>query len=310
MTIKVVITREIPEIAQRSLRSAGFDVTVDTEVDKGKDRLQKFLKNYDAILSMLSDKFTDEVFIKAPRTKLISNYAIGLDNINLDLADKLNISVRNVPDAVTDSTADLAIGILLTYMRKIHVANEYVLKNKWQSWDPMLFLGNELRGKILGIIGFGRVGKAIAKRASAFGMNIIFATRRSVSTEEQNKYIAKQVSLKKLLSSSDVVSLNVPLTKDTKGLISKEELSLMQNKSVLLNMSRGAVINTVDLELALKNRDIKAALLDVTDPEPINNHSILKLDNCFIVPHIGTSTVECRYKMAEHASKNIIEFFS
>lgn len=306
----VLITRKIPQIGEDILRGANFQVTLNEGEPLSKQELKKSLFEYDAILSMLSDKFTADMFPDNPRARLISNYAIGTDNIDLQAAEKSNIAICNVPDAVTDSTADMAMGLLLTYIRNIHAARDYVVGNNWKVWDPMLFLGNELKGKVIGIVGFGRVGMAIAKRAVAFGMQVLFATRRKVDVEEQNAWQAKQVTLKELLSKSDVVSLNVPLTSETIGMISMKELSLMKKEAILINMSRGAVIKTSDLEAALMRGDIRAALLDVTDPEPIREHPILLLDNCFIVPHIGTSTIEARNNMAEQASKNIVKFFS
>jgi glyoxylate reductase len=202
------------------------------------------------------------------------------------------------------------MALLLTYIRKIPAASSYVQDNKWKKWEPMMFLGNELNGKKLGIIGFGRIGQAIAKRAVAFGMKVIFHTRRNVSSSEQQAFSSSQVDLELLLKTSDVISLNVPKTSQTIGMIASKEFGLMKSNAILLNLSRGSIVNTDSLVLALTNKTIQAALLDVTDPEPLTGHPLQKLDNCLIVPHIGTSTIECRYNMAKHAGNNIINFFN
>ncbi|MBT4962759.1 MAG: D-glycerate dehydrogenase [Francisellaceae bacterium] len=309
MIKKVLITSAIPSVAYEML-SKNFSVTIHTGAHLDKLELTTALLEYDAILSMLNNIFTQDVFPKAVRTKIISNFAIGTDNIDLSAAKLHKIKIANTPDVVTDSTADLAMALLLTYIRKIPAASSYVQDNKWKVWEPMLFLGNELNGKKLGIIGFGRIGQAIAKRAVAFGMQVIFHTRRKVSTSEQQNFSANQVDLELLLKTSDIISLNVPKTSQTCGMIASKEFELMKDDAILLNLSRGSIVNTDSLVLALTNKTIQAALLDVTDPEPLIGHPLQKLDNCLIVPHIGTSTIECRYNMAKYASNNIINFFN
>lgn len=296
---KALITREIPDIAKQLL-STQYQVDILSE-ELSSEKWQEAVQSYDAVLSVVYDKLTQDILSKASRLKIISNYAIGLDNIDLQAAKLKNIAVYNLPDIVTDSTADLTIGLLLTLARNIIPAADYVRKGQWDKGDLFAFCGQELRGKTLGIIGMGRIGQAVAKRAMAFGMNIIFYARKPILFSG-----AKQMSFDAVIQTSDFLSLHIPGSFENTNLINEHVLSQMKPTATLLNLARGTVVDTQALYEALKNNKILAAGLDVTNPEPLRNHPIAKLPNCLIVPHIGTTTDTCRYQMARQAALNIL----
>lgn len=301
--LKALITREIPDIA-KELLSESYQVDILLDGLTTTEEWHKVVQQYDAVLSVVYDKLTQDILTKATRLKIISNYAIGLDNIDLQAAKLKNIAVYNLPDVVTDSTADLTMGLLLTLARKIIPASEFVRSGQWEKGDLFAFCGQELRGKILGIIGFGRIGKAVAHRARAFGMNIIYYARKPEILS--NLLGAKQVEFDFLIQNSDFISLHIPGNLENVNLIDEKVLNQMKPTATLLNMARGTVIETEALYQALKNNKIKAAGLDVTHPEPLKDHPIGRLDNCLIVPHIGTTTDTCRYEMARQAALNIL----
>ncbi len=305
---KIFITRRLPNIAKELLKEH-FDVY---ENDKNEafpaEKLSEIISEYDGVLSSITDKFTKEVLKKKNKLKVISNYAVGLDNIDLETANYLGIKVYNTPDVVTNSTADLTFALLLSFIRNVRLADDFVKQGKWKTWDPELLLGEEPHGKKFGIIGFGRIGKAVAKRALGFGLDVIFYDKNVINDKT---IIAKQVDLDILLRESDYISIHVSLNDKTKDMINMSLMKKMLKKPILLNLSRGLVVNTNDLVIALEKGLIKGACLDVTDPEPLaGNHPLCKFDNCIISPHIGTATKECRYNMARLAAQNIINHFN
>ena len=305
---KVFISRSIPNIAY-NLLSKKMEVVVNEKKDLPKDKLIEVMREYDAILSTIPDIIDEEVLSHAGKIKVISNYAVGLDNIDVEYAKSKNIAVFNLPDIVTNSTADLTFAIFLSLVRKICSAREYVKNDLWKSYDPDIFVGEELTGKTFGIIGFGRIGKAVAKRALGFSMKVIFYSNRELDENEKIDGCV-QVSKDVLLESSDFISLHIPLTADNKHFVNIELMKKMKKKPIIINVARGGVINTDDLIDALKNGYIRGAALDVTDPEPLSgNHPLCSFENCLIVPHIGTATIDCRYEMAKKAAENILSFF-
>ncbi len=307
---KVYITRKLPVVAKELLQNDGrFQVTENKKGLLPRRQLESVFKNYDAVLVTIPDKI-DRKLLENTKVKVVSNYAIGLDNIDADYAKKRKIAVFNTPDIVTDSTADLTVALLLSFCRKINAADAFVKKNLWTSWDPDLFIGEELKGKIFGILGFGRIGRAVAKRVLAFGLQVVFYQPRSLKKIEIIPG-CKKVSLEELFKISDYLSLHVPLTDQTASMLDLKKFQKMQKKPLVLNLARGGVIKTDDLVKALKKGLIRGAALDVTDPEPIpKQHPLLSFDNCLIVPHIGTATKECRFLMAQKAAENIIDFFN
>lgn len=305
--IKVFITRRLPGIAPDILKEHFLVDASSENRPLPREELAKVVAEYDAVLATVSEKFDREIIGRKKNLSVISNYAVGLDNIDLESAAANEIAVYNTPDAVTDSTADLTFALLFSLIRKIPAAQDFVRKGRWNSWNPELFLGEELRGKTFGILGFGKIGQAVAKRAAGFGMEIIYHNRPLLKYSNHNFF---QVNLDYLLENSDYISIHLPLTDQTAGYIDQSKLNLMKKKPVILNMARGPIVNTDDLFSALQSGQIRGACLDVTAPEPLSDsHPLCKLDNCLIVPHIGTATHECRKKMARDAAQNIIDHF-
>ena len=306
----VFITRRLPYIAKDILLDK-FEVSERSENSPcPNDKIIEIVKNYDAILSTVSEKFDKTILSKRDKLKVISNYAVGLDNIDLKYAKSIGIAVYNTPDVVTNSTADLTFSILLSLIRRISPAQSFIKKNKWKSWDPELFLGEELSGKVFGILGFGKIGQAVAGRAIGFGLNIIYYDIEEKNVESILDKHAKPVRLDDILEKSDYISIHLPLTNETEHLINRSTFDKMKKKPIILNMARGNIIKTVGLVEALKSGKIRGAGLDVTSPEPLpGNHPLCRLDNCIVVPHIGTATQECRYSMARLAAQNIIKHF-
>jgi glyoxylate reductase len=301
---KIYITRQMP--AAREVLKGHFDVEENLQ-DRilSREELKQVVRQFDGVLSTIADKLDRDVLESAERLKVISNYAAGLDNVDQVVAKERKIAVYNVPDATTQSTADMTFAILLSLIRKVAEAEAYVKKGLWKTWEPNLFLGEELNGKYFGIIGFGKIGKAVAERALGFGLKVVAFARSKIDDPR-----VQQVSLEELYKKSDFISLHVPLTQETKGLINWETLKKMKQRPVIVNMARGAVVCTDDLARALKEGIVRGAALDVTDPEPIAvSHPLCHLENCLIVPHIGSATVECRTLLAREAAKNLIRYF-
>lgn len=302
---KIYITRKMPA-AEELLRNH-FEVEVNPE-DRilTRDELKKVVRDFDGVLTTLADKVDKDVLEQAKQLKAISNCAAGLDNVDLQVAKGRKIAVFNVPEAPTQSTADMTFAILLSLIRKVSEAEAYVKKGLWKAWEPNLFLGEELQGKYFGIIGFGKIGKAVAERALGFGLKVLGYAR---SKFEMDK--VQQVPLEELYEKSHFISLHVPLTPETKGLINTDTIKKMKQKPVIVNMARGPVIVTDDLVKALKEGSVRGAALDVTDPEPIlASHPLCHLRNCLIVPHIGSATVECRTLLARTAAENLMRYFN
>lgn len=292
----VFITHRLPQIAQ-ALLSEHFSVTVREKNEPlSNDELVHAVGTYDAILSAISDRFTRDVLAQKKNLSVISNYAVGLDNIDLAGAKAFGIAIYNTPDVVTASTADLTFALLLSFIRRIEAARRFVREDKWREWVPELLLGEELSGKTFGIIGFGRIGKAVGKRAEGFGLRVIHCSDAG--------------GLPAVLASSDYISIHAPLKTETKHMINAEAFSQMKRKPILINMARGAIVETGALLDALRSGQVRGACLDVVDPEPLHgDHPLLDMEQCLIVPHIGTATVECRENMAKLAAENIINHF-
>lgn len=307
---EIFITYDIPETGIQLLLKKGYDV----EVYSGKkliskSELIKKVKNVDAVITLLTDKIDKEVIDKMQRCKVIANYAVGYNNIDIEYAKRKGIIVTNTPNVLTDSTADLTMLLVLACIRRFNEGEKLMRGNKFEGWRPKLLLGYELKNKIFGIVGMGRIGFAVAKRAYAFGCKIIYySNNRNVEAEQLLK--ARRVSLQTLVRNSDIISLHVPLTPSTKNLLSKKLLSQMKNTSVLINTARGEVIDEKFLISLLKKKKIFAAGFDVYENEPKVNPELLKLDNVVLLPHLGSATHEARNAMSELAAKNVIAVLS
>lgn len=262
-------------------------------------------KTVDGLLCLLTDAIDANLIDNAPNLKVISNMAVGYDNIDVASATKRGIPVGNTPGVLTETSADFAFALLMATARRIPEAQQYVKDGHWQTWHPTILSGQDIYGATLGIIGLGRIGQAVARRAKGFGMKILY---HGGSNEEVAKELgAEAVTLDDLLQQSDFVSLHLPLKDNTHHFISTRELQLMKPTAILINTARGGVLDSQALYDALQNNDILAAGLDVTDPEPIPmNDPLLTLNNCVIVPHIASASVATRTKMAEMAVSNAI----
>jgi len=268
--------------------------------------LEKEIKNIDGLLAMLTDKIDDGLLAMSSGLKIISNMAAGYDNIDVHSATSKGIMVTNTPDVLTETTADLAFALILAASRRLLEAEKFLRNGDWTAWGPMLLTGQDVYGATIGIIGLGRIGGAVARRAKGFNMNIIYHNRKR-NYQAEAGLGAIYVRLDELLASSDIISIHCPLTNDTRGLIGARELALMKPTSVLVNTARGGIIDEEALYEALLNQRIFAAGLDVFSREPLSADSrLLKLNNVTLLPHIGSASVATRTKMAIVAARNLI----
>jgi glyoxylate reductase len=260
----------------------------------------------DGLLCLLTDKIDGEVMDEAgPQLNVISNHAVGFDNINVPAATARKIPVGNTPDVLTDATADFAFTLMMAVARRVNEAEWYVHEGKWKTWGPMTLLGVDIKGATLGLVGFGRIGKAVARRALGFDMRVIYYDPKEKKAYPDLK--ATQVEFETLLEESDFISLHTPLTPDTRHLIDSEAFSKMKSNAVLINTARGPVIDPDALYEALKEHRIFGAGLDVTEPEPLPlNSPLLTLDNIIIAPHIASASTTSREKMSWMAAQNLI----
>ena len=304
--MKVYITRKIQSKAIKYLRENGLTVSVYKE-DKPipKNILMKNVKNVDALIPLLTDKIDKEVIDNMNKCKIIACYAVGYENIDVKYAKRKNIIVTNTPDVLTDSTADLAMALALACSRRLFESRKLIDDGKFKHWKPDLLLGYEIKDKIFGIVGAGRIGEATAKRAYAFGAKIFYYSR-SVNMKMEKELKAKKVSLNKLLETSDFISLHVPSNKETYHLINKDNLKLLKPNAILINTARGNIVDENELVKFLKKGKMFSVGLDVYEHEPKIHHELLKLKNVVLAPHIGSATVEARTAMAMLASRNVV----
>ena len=264
------------------------------------------MRGGDGLLCLLTDPIDAAIMDAAgPRLRVISNHAVGFDNIDIAAATARGIPVGNTPGILTDATADFAFALLMAAARRVAEGERFVRAGHWRTWGPSLLLGPDVHGATLGIIGFGRIGQALARRAAGFDMRILYCDPTAPPADPALH--AAAVDLETLLREADFVSLHVPLTPQTRGLIGRETLALMKPSAILINTARGPVVDPDALSEVLHARRIFAAALDVTDPEPIPPDSpLLALDNCLIVPHIASASIATRRKMSLMAAQNLI----
>jgi glyoxylate reductase len=302
---KVFVTRQLPQATlDRLAQHCELDIW-DDFLPPPYDVIQSKASDIDGILCLLTDNIDSNIMTHAPKLKVISNLAVGYDNIDVSHATQRSIPVGNTPGVLTETTADFAFALLMSVARRIPEAQQYVHNNAWETWHPTVLSGQDIYGATLGIVGFGRIGEAVARRAQGFNMKILVST--NTHTSAIDAVGAEHVPLEELLNRSDFVSLHVPLTDKTHHLIGANELRLMKPTSILINTARGGVVDPKALYDALKSNVILAAGLDVTEPEPIaSDDPLLTLDNCVVVPHIASASVATRRKMAEMAVDNVI----
>ena len=312
---KVYITRKILEAGIKKLKDAGYKVVV-SEKDGvlTKEELITALRGngYDAVLCLLTDRIDGDVFEAAgAQCKIFTNYAVGLDNIDLEAARKRGIMVTNTPGVLTDTVAEHTFALMLAIAHRVSEADRFTRAGKYQGWAPMLLLGTDLSQKTIGIVGLGRIGSRVAHHAArGFDARVIYYDVNRNKAFENEFHATYKTSIEALLKEADFVSLHVPLLDSTKHLINAERLKLMKKNAYLINTSRGPIVDERALAEALKNGTIRGAALDVFENEPNVESGLLKLDNILLTPHIASATEETRSKMAEVAALNIIAALS
>ncbi|HAF49077.1 MAG TPA: D-glycerate dehydrogenase [Anaerolineaceae bacterium] len=306
MPFTVFVTRHLTPDAEEKLNAFCIAEYWPEKTPPPYQVLLEKTQKVDGLISMLTDPIDKKIIEGAKNLKVISQVAVGVDNIDLKAAKARKIPVGHTPDLLTDATADLAFALILGAARRLGEAIDYARDGQWQTWSLTNLLGADVHGRTLGIIGMGRIGQAVARRAAGFEMKILYYNRSRVS-EIETELGASYVSLDELLKSADIISLHVPLNKESKGLIGAEQFKLMKEDAILVNTARGEVVDTDALMTALKSNQIGYAALDVTDPEPLpNTHELYQLPNVIITPHIGSATRTTRSAMAILAVDNLI----
>ena len=302
---RVLVTRRLPSVVMNRLAAACTVDLHDGADDLTPAELRARLAGADAVVALLTNRFDAATFDAGlPTLKVVANVAVGYDNIDVAAAHDRGIIVTNTPDVLTDATADLAMGLILDVMRRLAEGDRLIRRDGWRGWAFDFMLGRDLRGKQLGIVGAGRIGRAVAARARAFGMSIAYVARPGRRHDAEAD--ARWMSLDELLVSSDVVSLHVPLTPETRHLIGQKELARMKRSAFLVNTTRGPVVDEGALAWALREHLIAGAALDVFEREPVVHPDMLPLENVVLVPHLGSATVETRTAMADLAARNVI----
>ena len=305
---KVFVTRKL---AQEALDLISGETQMEVwpgELPPEREALLNKVRDADGLLSLLTDSIDAELMDAAPNLKVISNYAVGYDNVDLGEATRRGIVVGNTPGVLTETTADMAFALLMASARRLAEGHEYILKGRWRTWSPMVLLGQDIHGATLGIIGLGRIGAEVAKRARGFNMRVLYHGPHRKSGQLEKELGAKYVpELSDLLSAADFISIHVPLTPSTNGLIGAAEFDMMKKNAVLINTSRGGIVDQKALYQALESGRIFAAGLDVTAVEPIpQDDPLLTLKNVIITPHIASASVKTRTKMAMMAAENLL----
>jgi glyoxylate reductase len=308
MPEKVLVTREIPDAGLRLLRD--FDVTVVSESLPGRGELLEAVRGAAGILPTVTEKMDAEVMDAAgDGLKVIANMAVGYDNVDLDAAGERDVVVTNTPEVLNETTADTAFMLLLAAARRLGEAERLLRSGGWDAWGPMQLTGPDVWGKKLGVVGFGRIGQAVARRARGFDMEILYHDQyRNESVEKETG--VQYVELDELLRTCDFISVHTPLTDETHHLIGATELGRMKPEAVLINTSRGPVVDEAALADALSEGRIFAAGLDVYEKEPEVHPKLLELENVVLAPHIGSASVETRDRMAVLAAENIVAVLS
>ena len=301
---KVLLTRRLHDFALAELRKR-CEITIHSgKIPMPKQKILEEIKDKDGLICFPYDIIDQEILDSTNKLKTISTFSVGFDHIDINCAKKKRITIGYTPDVLTNATSELTIGLILDLLRRITEGDHIIRKGKWNEiFGPFDYVGTEVSGKTLGILGMGRIGKTVAKKASCLGMNILYYNKKSIVNTAKAKY----VSLNELFKKSDVISVHVPYSKNTHHMINSALLRKMKKTSFLINTSRGKIVNQKDLLKILQTKKIQGAALDVFEDEPIGkSNDLVKLKNVVLVPHIGSSTSETRRTMAEITVKNLI----
>jgi glyoxylate reductase len=302
----IAVTRILPDAGMELLNDA-TDIELRVwpeELPPDRNALDQLLTGAAGAVTLVTDPIDASLLERHSELKVVANFAVGYDNIDVDAATERNVMVSNTPGVLTETTADFAFALLISAARRIVEGADYVRAGKWQTWGPNLLLGHDVHGATIGIVGYGRIGREVAQRAAGFSMRILAVDPMPISPDD----IAEQVDLDTMLRQADFVCINAALTEETRGLIGARELSLMKRSALLINAARGPVVQTDALYEALRDGTIAGAALDVTDPEPLPaDHPLIQLPNCLIVPHIASASIATRSKMATMAATNALE---
>jgi lactate dehydrogenase-like 2-hydroxyacid dehydrogenase len=305
---RVFVARRIPAQGLEPILDACDADVWDDELPPSRPELLRRVAGVDGVLALLTDRVDDELLDTAGAgLRVVSNYGVGYDNIDVPACTRRGIPVGNTPGVLTETTADLAWALLLAAARRVVEGDQSVRDGQWRTWGPMVLLGVDVHGSTLGIVGFGRIGQAVARRASGFGMRVLYHARHRVPEAVERATGATWLPLPELLAASDFVSLHVSLSAETRHLIDAAALASMRRSAILVNTARGPVVDTEALVAALRDGTIRAAALDVTDPEPLPaDHPLVGLDNCIVVPHIASATEATRGRMAAMSAANLL----
>lgn len=308
MRPNVYITRRIPDSTLEKISEVcQVEMWEEEDVPVPRAVLEEKIENIDGLFCLLTETIDEALLQKAKQLKVISNMAVGYNNIDVAAATEKGIFVTNTPGVLTETTADLTFALLMATARRIVEASDFLREGSWKTWSPMLLTGQDIYGATLGIIGMGRIGESLAKRAKGFDMRILYHNR-SRKEEAEKTWGIEFADLDSLLRESDFVCVMTPYTEETRNLIGDRELSLMKKSAILINTARGGIVNEAALYEALKQNKIWAAGLDVFEQEPVDpDHPLLTLPNVVTLPHIGSASIQTRTRMAELAAANLIQ---
>ena len=305
---KVLLTRRLHDFALDKLRKK-YEITVHSgKIPMPKNRLLNLIKDKDGLICFPYDSIDKQIINSAKKLKIISTYSVGFDHIDIKYAKKKKIKIGYTPDVLTNATAELTISLMLDLLRRITEGDRLIRKNNWtEIFGAYDYVGRDVSGKTIGILGMGRIGKSVAMKALGLGMNVIYHNRKPMPKKMEIFLKSKYVSLNNLFKKSDVLTIHIPYSRETHQLVDSSLLSKMKKTSFLINTSRGKIVNENNLIMYLQQNKIQGAGLDVFEKEPINKkNKLTKLENTVLAPHIGSSTDETRYEMTEIAIKNLI----
>ncbi len=307
---KIYVTRRIPEEALSLLRGCGEVSLWEGNGIVPREVLLREVRETDALFCLITEKIDEELLAHAPRLKIVAIMAVGYDNVDVPVLTRRGVLLTNTPGILTETTADLAFALILAIARRVAEAERFVREEKWQFWEPLLMAGRDIHHATLGIVGLGRIGAEVAKRARGFDMRVLY-TSRTRKREVEEALGCTPADLSTLLQESDFVAVHVPLTVETRHLFSTPQFRLMKPTAYLINVARGSVVDQKALYVALRDGLIAGAALDVTEPEPIpTDDPLLSLENCLILPHIGSASIATRTRMATLAAENLVAFLA